>query len=80
MPTNTNPEVLPSRGNVPEWVRVPEALKQTGLSRSYLYERISSGEIRSACIRQRGAVRGLRLIHYPSLLAFIEKFVGEEVE
>lgn len=62
----------------PEWVRVPVALRGSGWSRSYLYEKIASGEIRSACVRRKGAMRGIRLIHYPSLLEFIESFVGKE--
>ena len=56
-----------------EFLRVPAAAKFSGLSRSHLYELVKSGEIKSACIRRRGALRGIRLIHRDSLTAFILK-------
>ena len=56
----------------PEWLRVPEAVRVFGLSRSALYELISAREIKSVCLRKRGAVRGVRLISYDSLAEFIE--------
>jgi hypothetical protein len=55
-----------------EYLRVPAAVKYCGLSKSHIYELASSGEIKSACIRRRGSVRGVRLIHRGSLADFIE--------
>jgi hypothetical protein len=47
----------------PRWLRVPRAVKYSGLSRSKLYELLSDGRIRSICVRsQKGAQRGARLI------------------
>jgi hypothetical protein len=47
----------------PRWLRVPGAVKYSGLSRSKLYELLSEGRIRSICVRsQKGAQRGVRLI------------------
>jgi len=56
----------------PEWVRVPEAVKVSGLSRSSIYELIGSGKIKSFSNRARGNQRGIRLISYDSLLGFLE--------
>ena len=56
----------------PEWVRVPEAIRVSGLSRSSLYELIASGKIKSFSNRQRGAMRGIRLISYDGLMAYLE--------
>lgn len=64
--------------NKPEWLRVPEAVRLFGLGRSYLYELIGAGSIRSTSIRRRGALRGIRLISYDSLVAYIECGVVEE--
>jgi excisionase family DNA binding protein len=57
-----------------EWVRVPDAVRATGVGRSTLYALIKSGEIRSASIRKRNCVRGIRLINFDSLNAYIAKF------
>ena len=56
----------------PEWIRVPEAVKVSGLSRSSIYELIASGKIKSFSNRARGSQRGIRLISYDSLLGFLE--------
>ena len=57
----------------PVWVRIPEATRLSGLGRSYIYELIASGKIRSRVLkRRRDATRGIRLVSYDSLCAFIE--------
>lgn len=56
----------------PEWVRVPDAVKLFGIKRSKLYELIAAGRIKSREIKERGKVRGIRLISYDSLNEFIE--------
>jgi hypothetical protein len=56
----------------PRWLRVPGAVKYSGLSRSKLYELLSDGRIRSICVRsQKGAQRGVRLIDRESIDSFI---------
>jgi hypothetical protein len=54
-----------------------------GLTRPALYELAKSGKIRSAAIRKPGAIRGNRLFHLGSVLAFIdneaEKTAAREV-
>ena len=57
----------------PEWIRVAQAVRLFGLSRSAIYEWISSQKIKSTCLRKRGAVRGIRIINYDSLSAVVEQ-------
>jgi hypothetical protein len=57
----------------PEWVRVPEAVNVSGLSRSSIYELIGSGKIKSFSNRARGSQRGIRLISYDSLIDYLER-------
>jgi excisionase family DNA binding protein len=56
----------------PEWLRIPEATKLFGISRSKLYELIAAGYIRSTSLRKRGQIKGTRLIDYDSLCRFLE--------
>jgi len=62
-----------------EWARVPrtgESLE--GLYRSQLFHLIKTGEVKSASIKTPGASRiGIRLIHVPSLRAWIASHVTE---
>lgn len=67
----------------PEFVRLPKAGLRcpfTGLSRSALNELIlPSAEqpnppVRSVLMKKRGAIRGIRLIDYDSLMAYIRSF------
>jgi excisionase family DNA binding protein len=57
------------------WLRVPQAVNLTGISRSKIYELLSSGAIRSASLRNPGQRHATRLIDRESLLAFIESHV-----
>jgi excisionase family DNA binding protein len=57
------------------WLRVPQAVQLTGISRSKVYELLSSGAIRSASLRNPGQRHATRLICKSSLLAFIESHV-----
>ena len=60
---------------LPVWVRAPVSGPEhyTGFSRSKLYELAASGAIRSTSIREPGQLKGTRLFHLASILAFIEK-------
>ena len=62
----------------PEWLRVPDAVRLFGICRSSLYELISSGSVKSTALRKRGAVRGIRLINFDSLAAYIENAASKE--
>jgi hypothetical protein len=59
----------------PEWLRLPDAKRMSGLGRSTLYNLIGSGHIKSAVIRRRGCQRGIRIISYDSLRTYIESCV-----
>ena len=84
MPTLANVEhTVPDRpdGTRPEWIRLPppkSKCKFTGLSRSSLYQLVGHIEgngfkppVKSIVIRKRGAARGVRLISYDSLMAYL---------
>ena len=62
----------------PEWLRPKAACKRFGVSRSWLYVHIKAGRIKSTAVRQRGSVKGIRLIRRDSLAAFIENSILEE--
>jgi hypothetical protein len=67
----------------PEFIRFPRAgarCPHTGLSRAFLYELTNSGKVRSVSIRSRGKARGVRLIDYDSLMAFIRSQADESKE
>lgn len=65
----------------PEWLRLPAPgarCRFTGLSRSTLNELTIPGAVnaekppvRSVVLRKRGALRGIRLINYDSLMQYL---------
>jgi len=62
------------QGNLPIWIRSPKRGPEfySGFSRAKLYELAGAGHIRSVSVRQPGRVRGTRLFHLGSILAYIE--------
>ncbi len=56
----------------PAWLRIPQAIQCSGISRSKLYELIRENRIRSASLRDPGQTKATRLISRESLLAYIE--------
>jgi len=85
--TQPNPkEAVP---NKPEFIRLPKGglCPYTGLSRSKLNQLILPCEqndwkppVKSVCLRQRGAVKGTRLILLESLLDYLYKQLEEGAE
>jgi hypothetical protein len=57
----------------PEWLRIPAASRISGLSRTFIFEKIVTGEIVSKHLKRPGKSRGIRLIQYSSLMEFIDK-------
>ena len=51
----------------PEWLRIPDAVRYSGIGRSSLYTLISDGKIKSVSIRKRDTVKGIRLISVDSI-------------
>ena len=59
-----------------EFFRLPQPGKRDpffGLSRGWYYKAHAAGEIRLVAIRQRGALRGVRLVAYDSVCAYIRR-------
>jgi hypothetical protein len=64
----------------PVWLRVPEAVRLSGLCRSSIYALISSGKIKSFTNKiHRDCQRGTRLISYDSLMSYLEQAYQEAV-
>ena len=65
---------VPAEGNHvrQEWLRVSEACRFSRLSKPKLYDLINRGLIRSVSMRERGQIKGTRLISYDSLRALLE--------
>ena len=55
-----------------EWLRPGDVRRTHGLSRSYLYELIAEGKVRSVVLRRNGRATGCRLISARSLENWIE--------
>ena len=82
VPPNTRPipakalELLNDQSaGLPVWIRSPKGGVEfyCGLSRAKLYEGAGKGYFRSVSIRAPGQVKGTRLFHLQSILAFIER-------
>ncbi len=82
----TNPPRVPDfdagKKQIPEFLRLPRAGTRcplTGLSRATLNALVlgDKPQVKSICLRQRGAARGIRLIVTSSLLEFLYKHVVE---
>ena len=66
--TDTGPVTLN-----PRWLRIPSAVKYSGLSRSRLYELLAQDRIRSICLKSHSrALRGVRLVDRESIDVFME--------
>ena len=67
--------VCEREGDLSVWVRAPKRGPEfySGCSRPKLYEWAAKGFIRSVSIREPGRVKGVRLFHLASILAFIER-------
>ena len=64
----------------PRWLRIPAAVKYSGLSRSRLYELLSERKIRSICLKShKGAERGVRLLDRESIDTFMLALQSEVV-
>ena len=72
--------LIPPNNNLPpqrvEFFRLPTPGKRDpffGLSRGWYYKAAAVGEIRMVAIRNRGAMRGVRLVAYDSVLDYIRR-------
>ncbi len=79
--TSPLPAAAISETTKPEWVRLPAPggrCRFTGLSRSTLNELTIAGSandgvppVKSVVLRKRGALRGIRLINFDSLMGYL---------
>ena len=80
---NSVAQIPPQNPAVPhrvEFFRLPQPGKRDphfGLSRAWYYKAATLGEIRMIAVRQRGALRGVRLVVYDSVADYIRR-AGEE--
>ena len=65
-PVTAQPAALPV-----EWLRVSEAVTYSRMSKGALYALMAEGRIKSFSNRQRGQIKGTRLISFDSLRAFL---------
>ena len=62
----------PSNELPKEWLRVSEAVQFSRISKPKIYDLLGRGLIKSCSLKERGMVRGTRLISFDSLKAFLE--------
>lgn len=70
-------QLLSERDNAnrPIWVRSPRSGQTeffSGLSKGKLYQLEQAGVVRTASLRPKGAIRGVKLFHLQSLLDYLE--------
>lgn len=76
---NGEASAVSSEANDGKWARMPKAGETLrALSRSYLYCLVDQDLIESISLRQPGKKRGVRLIHLPSLDAYLERQLAEQ--
>jgi hypothetical protein len=56
---------------VPDWLRIPLAVKYSGISRAKLYTYLATGEIKSFVLKKKGAIRGTRFVSRLSIDSFL---------
>ena len=62
-----------------EFFRLPAPGKRDpffGLSRGWYYKAAAMGEIKMVALRQRDSLRGVRLVVYESVVAYIRRAAG----
>jgi len=55
----------------PEFLRIPEACRLSRLSKPKIYDLINRGLIKSISLRERGQIKGTRIIVGDSLRAYL---------
>lgn len=70
-PKNIQPSNQPAPV-LPEWLRVKEACDYSRLSKPKLYDLLNRQLIKSVSLRERGQIKGTRLVSFDSLRKFLE--------
>ena len=80
---NTGNPIPPTNdpaGHHIEFFRLPAPGKRDphfGLSRGWYYKAAAAGQIKMVAVRQRNALRGVTLVVYDSVAAYIRRSMGE---
>src|ERR1043166_5624978 len=83
---NALPSIPPQNQAGPhrvEFFRLPQLGKRDpffGLSRAWYYKAAALGEIRMVAVRQRGAMRGVRLVVYDSVADYVRRSAHTAVQ
>lgn len=56
----------------PDWLRVSEACAYCRVSKPKLYDLLNRGLVKSVSLKERGQIKGTRLVSFHSLKAFLE--------
>jgi hypothetical protein len=61
----------------PRWLKVPAAVSYSGINRARLYILLAEGQIKSASVRSRGRLRGIRVVDRESIDRYLEGLVEQ---
>jgi hypothetical protein len=61
----------------PRWLRLPQAVAYSGISRAKLYVHLAQGRIRAACVQESTTTRGTRLFDRLSIDEFLLSASGK---
>ena len=71
------------RGNfsevTPEFGRVGDIQRMFGVKKGILYRWINEKRVKSICLRERGNLKGIRLISVDSVRSYIQSQMDDEV-
>ena len=67
----TTKPVRPGKIGEPEFCRTADCRNLFGLSRTFAYQLINAGKIKSVCLRKPGARTGIRLLHVASIRDYL---------
>ncbi len=71
-------ETFPDGAPIRCWyLRIPQVLAWYPFKRAKLYELLTRGEIKSFSLKEKGCIRGIRLIDRDSLDAYLEQKAAE---
>ncbi|MFC5051069.1 hypothetical protein ACFPK9_10670 [Rubritalea spongiae] len=62
----------PKLQDLPEWISVDLGCEATSIGKTRMYDLLNNGDVHSILIRNKGCIRGMRRIHTPSLIEFME--------
>jgi hypothetical protein len=65
-----------TRQRTPEFVRVNDVKEYFGIKRGILYGLIKDNKVKSVCLRKKGNIQGVRLIH----LASVRDYINSQME